>query len=384
LKQYIEELKTTIDQVFSHLHENPEVSWKEYKTTEFLKTFLEGRGFTVKTFADCPGLVIEIGEGRPCIALRADMDALWQEVDGKFQAIHSCGHDAHMTMGIGAILLLQKVGFPSNAKFKFVFQPAEEKGTGALKMIEMGVLDDVDYLYGVHLRPIQELQNHEASAAIYHGAAKFILGEIIGEDAHGARPHLGNNAIEIGAAFIQQMNNIHLDPMVPYTVKMTKFHAGSDSGNVIPGKASFSLDLRSQTNKVMNELTAKVDSIAEYLSKLHGVTITLETKANVAAAEVSEEAKRYMQNAIKDVLGVNQLKKPVITSGGEDFHFYTLKNQNIKATMLGLGCGLQPGLHHPGMTFDQSAIYSGIEILARTLLNTSDQSKGEKNHVSRN
>lgn len=370
MKEIIEEIKPALDQVFNHLHENPEVSWREFKTTEYLQKFLEYRGFRVQLFGDCTGLVVEVGGGSPCVALRADMDALWQEVDGKFQANHSCGHDAHMTMGVGAMLLLQKAGFPKKGKLKFIFQPAEEKGTGALKMIEHGVLDDVDYLYGVHLRPIQEIRDGEASAAIYHGAARFLTGEIIGESAHGARPHLGQNAIEIGASFIHEIKNIHLDPMVPYTAKMTKFHAGSDSGNIIPGKASFSLDLRAQTNEVINALSEKIETITEYLSKLYGVIITLETKANVAAAEVNEEAQHFLEKAIIDVLGAGQLREPIVTSGGEDFHFYTLKKPNIKAAMLGLGCDLQPGLHHPDMTFNREAIYSGVEILARVVMAT--------------
>lgn len=370
MKAIIEEIKPALDQVFNHLHENPEVSWREFETTEYLQKFLEYRGFRVQLFGDCTGLVVEVGGGSPCVALRADMDALWQEVDGKFQANHSCGHDAHMTMGVGAMLLLQKAGFPKKGKLKFIFQPAEEKGTGALKMIEHGVLDDVDYLYGVHLRPIQEIRDGEASAAIYHGAARFLTGEIIGEDAHGARPHLGQNAIEIGASFIHEIKNIHLDPMVPYTAKMTKFHAGSDSGNIIPGKASFSLDLRAQTNEVINALSEKIETITEYLSKLYGVKITLETKANVAAAEVNEEAQHFLEKAIIDVLGAGQLREPIVTSGGEDFHFYTLKKPNIKAAMLGLGCDLQPGLHHPDMTFNREAIYSGVEILARAVMAT--------------
>jgi amidohydrolase len=370
LKEIIEQIKPALDMVFNHLHENPEVSWREYKTTEYLRKFLESRGFQVQLFGDCPGLVVEVGEGSPCVALRADMDALWQEVDGKFQANHSCGHDAHMTMGVGAMLLLQKAGFPKKGKLKFIFQPAEEKGTGALKMIEHGVLDDVDYLYGVHLRPIQEIRDGEASAAIYHGAARFLTGEIIGEDAHGARPHLGQNAIEIGASFIHEIKNIHLDPMVPHTAKMTKFHAGSDSGNIIPGKASFSLDLRAQTNEIITALGEKIETITEYLSKLYGVKISLEMKANVAAAEVDEEAQKYLEMAIVDVLGAGQLREPIVTSGGEDFHFYTLKKPNIKATMLGLGCDLKPGLHHPDMTFNREAIYSGMEILAKAVMAT--------------
>jgi amidohydrolase len=364
------ELKPTIDSVFDYLHQNPEISWQEYKTTAYIQNLLEEQGFTVRTFDDCPGLVVEVGTGDFCVALRTDMDALWQEVGGQFQANHSCGHDAHMTLAIGTMLLLQKLDIDFKGKLKFIFQPAEEKGSGALKVIAKNVVNDVNYLYGVHLRPIQELEDGFAVPAIYHGAATFLAGEIIGVDAHGARPHLGQNAIEVGATFIQAIKGIYLDPMVPYTAKMTKFHAGSSSGNIIPGKANFNLDLRAQTNEVMNALVQKVEEIAESVAKLHGVTITLETKANVAAAEVNEAAKHHMKKAIIDTLGEKMLKEPIITSGGEDFHFYTLKNPRIKATMLGLGCGLQPGLHHPEMTFNHHSLYAGIEILARTIVNT--------------
>ncbi|MGE8203875.1 M20 peptidase aminoacylase family protein [Heyndrickxia sp. NPDC080065] len=378
MKDYIQQLKSTIDSVFEHLHYHPEISWMEYKTTEYIYRFLEDRGFSADTFPDCPGLVTEIGSGDFCVALRTDMDALWQEVDGQFQANHSCGHDAHMAMALGTMLVLQEMNIPSFGKLKFIFQPAEEKGTGALKMVEKNVLDDVDFLYGVHLRPIQELEDGQAVPAIYHGSAKFLSGEIIGEDAHGARPNLGQNAIEIGASIINEMKSIYLDPMVPYSAKMTKFHAGSESGNIIPGKASFSIDLRAQTNSIMNKLTEKIEAIMNSIAKLYGVDIMLETKAFVAAAEVNNVAKRLMKKAIVESLGEEQLKEPIVTSGGEDFHFYTLKNPNVKATMLGLGCDLKPGLHHPNMTFNRNAIYAGIEILAKTILNTFDAyEKGE-------
>lgn len=378
LKEIIQQLQPTIDSVFDYLHDNPELSWQEYKTTAYIQNFLMERGFSVQAFDNCPGLVVEVGTGDFCIALRTDMDALWQQVDGQYQANHSCGHDAHMTMVMGTMLLLQKLNTSYKGKLKFIFQPAEEKGTGALKLIENKIVNDVDFLYGVHLRPIEELADGYAVPALYHGAAAFLDGKIIGVDAHGARPHLGQNAIEVGSSFIQAIKGIHLDPMIPYTAKMTKFHAGSDSGNIIPGNANFNIDLRAQTNEVMKELIEKINGIAESVAKLHGVTITLETKANVAAAQVNEQAKHFMKKAIIDSLGEKRLNDPIITPGGEDFHFYTLKNPHIKATMLGLGCDLQPGLHHPKMTFNHSSLYSGIEILARTIINTLEAfEKGE-------
>lgn len=150
------ELQDRLNEIFQHLHENPEISWKEYNTTAYITKFLEEEGVLYKVFDDCPGVIAEMGNGKPVIAIRADMDALWQEVDGKFKANHSCGHDAHMTIAMGLILQLKNEHWQKGT-VRFIFQPAEEKGNGALKMVEKGAVDDADFLFGVHLRPIEEL-----------------------------------------------------------------------------------------------------------------------------------------------------------------------------------------------------------------------------------
>jgi len=93
-----------IDEIFRHLHEHPEISWKEYDTTRFIQKYTERKRMSYKTFDDCTGIVGEIGEGDLTVAVRADMDALWQNTNGKFCANHSCGHDAHMTMAFGCFV----------------------------------------------------------------------------------------------------------------------------------------------------------------------------------------------------------------------------------------------------------------------------------------
>ncbi|MEK5102930.1 M20 peptidase aminoacylase family protein [Cytobacillus sp. FSL M8-0252] len=368
--QELEALKPKLTNIFNHLHQNPEISWQETKTTTFIAEVLKKEGILFQTLPKTTGLIAEIGSGEKAIGVRTDIDALWQEVDGVMQANHSCGHDAHMTMAIGTLLVLHRLNAQKKGRVKFLFQPAEEKGTGALKFIEEGLIDDLNYLYGVHVRPIQELRDGQCSPAIMHGAGRFVTGEIIGEDAHGARPHLGQSAIEIGAAIVQELNRFKLDPMVPHSVKMTKFQAGGDSSNIIPGKAHFSLDLRAQTNEVMQQLATKVEAIFAHISSLHDVAIHYKTTADIAAAQVDTDAVQLMGQAIVETIGKEKMVPPIITSGGEDFHFYTLKRPELKATMLGLGCGLTPGLHHPEMNFNHEAIFTGIEILVKTVLNT--------------
>lgn len=378
----VSDMKAQIFEIFDHLHQHPEVSWKEFKTTQYISNLLEEFGCKVTTFDDCTGVVAEIGEGDFTVGLRADMDSLWQEVNGTWQANHSCGHDAHMTLALGVMMTLKKMNVMLPGKVKFIFQPAEEKGTGALKMLEKKVIDGVDYLYGVHLRPEMEVPNGKAAPAIVHGSGQFITGKIIGEDSHGARPHLGANAIEVGSALVEHMKGIHLDPMVPYSIKMTKFVSGGDNGNIIPGSAEFGLDLRAQSNKVMDQLVEKLEKIIQSLSDLYQVRITYTSEGRIVSAEVNEEAQSIMADSIKEVIGEENLVPPTVTSGCEDFHFYSVKRPEVKTTMLGLGCGLKPGLHHPNMTFDREALLIGTEILTRTILKTLEKNGLEIKYVN--
>jgi len=88
---------------FNTLHHHPEISWEEVNTTRFLSELLTEYGGRVTTFADYTGVIGELGQGRPVVAVRADIDALQQVVDGELRTIHSCGHDAHMSMAVGAL-----------------------------------------------------------------------------------------------------------------------------------------------------------------------------------------------------------------------------------------------------------------------------------------
>lgn len=370
VKEVLKRIAPEVHTIFKHLHANPEISWNEYKTSAFIKDKLDEMGIDCYLFSDTPGVIAEIGSGDHAVALRSDIDALWQEVDGSFKANHSCGHDAHMSMVLGTILLLKESGVQFNRKLKFIFQPAEEKAEGALAMVDKGVMDDVEYLYGVHLRPIQEAAFGQAAGAIKHGAGQFIKGTIIGTDTHAARPHLGKSGIEVGASLIHQLNSIEMPLGIPYSVNMTNFHAGENQHNTVPGRATFALDLRAQTNEVMEELKNKVQYLVQKEAELFNVDIKLEKKGYFVAAEVNEHAKYYMDQAIIETLGEKNLLPAIQSPGGEDFHFYTLRNPNIKATMLGLGCDLTPGLHHPQMNFNDEALMTGVEILARCLIET--------------
>ncbi|WP_235847003.1 M20 peptidase aminoacylase family protein [Neobacillus soli] len=365
-------LKEKIFETFDYLHQNPELSWGEIETTKYVTQILKDAGcHQVVTFDDCTGVIGDIGDfsgNRPIIAIRADMDALHQEVNGKMQANHSCGHDAHMTMVLGVLWSIQhNEQLKKQIGIRFIFQPAEEVGAGALKLVEKGIVDDVDYLYGIHLRPIQEMAAGYASPAIVHGATRSIEFKINGDDAHGARPHLTQNAVEIGAYIMNALHSLYFDPNIPHSAKVTRFLAGGKNTNIIPGKASLAIDMRAQTNELMDAMHTTVLDIIKNAKEIYQTNIEITNDYGIVAAESSEGAQEFAAKAIENVLGSKKLTPPVITPGGDDFHFYKVNKPHLKATMIGLGCDLAPGLHHPYMHFEIDSLLNGIGIFNEIL-----------------
>ncbi|ATW25732.1 amidohydrolase [Candidatus Formimonas warabiya] len=354
-----------LDDCFHRLHEIPEVSWQEYRTTAWIKDRLKELGYDLITIPNSTGLIGMRGKGPFTVALRADMDALCHSTGAGEQILHSCGHDAHMAMVLTAAGALAPLSLPEGTALKIVFQPAEEQGEGALRLIESGVMDDVDFLFGVHLRPGDELPAGKFSPAVKHGAAQTIYGELTGVPAHGARPYLGINVIEVAMAFLHLLQGLHFTPLTPASVKMTRFMAGSEADNIIPGYGRFTLDLRAGTNEQMEKLTAQVERMASHVSAAYGAEIKLSTVGKTVAAEVNREAEGILCRAIRDSAGPESLASSLATPGAEDFHYYPHLCPRIKAAMMGLGCNVQPGLHHPEMHFEHAYLIHGAEILAR-------------------
>ena len=356
---------------FWHLHEHPEISYEETETTEYIYNLLEAEGFTPVRFKNTTGLYCDMGnfDKGPIIGVRADIDALYQEVDGVKQANHSCGHDAHMAMVIGTMLKIKDDPVLDSKGVRFIFQPAEEVGTGALAVVDEGVVDDLDYFFGIHLRPVEEARNGYAACSIEHGAASSIEFRITGDDAHGARPHLNHNAIEIGADIVNMLSKIHINPVIPSSVKMTKFLAGGKSLNIIPGNAECGIDMRAQTNEQMAKLKERVYDVLKTIEDFYSVKIEDIDYSGIVASESHQDAIDVLRRSIVETLGEEKCLEPIITSGGDDFHYYTVKLPELKGAMLGLGCDLKPGLHHPHMTFEHSALKNGMEILHKAIIN---------------
>lgn len=370
LLHYINEREQDIKKTYDDLHQLAEPSWQEQKTSHYIQQTLARAGISFKTFDGHFGIIADIpGEGSEIVAVRADMDALIQEVKGKVQPNHSCGHDAHSTMVLHTALAFANCKSYRSKPVRFIFQPAEEKGEGALRMMQEGVLEGVHYLFGVHLRPWMEVPMGKAAPAIVHSSCATIDGVIKGKQAHASRPQDGNNPIESASYLIQALQNIRLRSTDSFSIKMTSLQAGGASSNVIPETANFLLDLRAKTNEAMEELQFTTMDVLEKVGALTGTSIKGTIKEFVPAARLNKEAINLAKEAAAVVLGDENVVDNCISQGGEDFHFYTLRNPELKATMVGLGCDLRPGLHHPDMQFNQESLIYGTKILTSLLYN---------------
>lgn len=347
--------------IFERLHAIPETGFKEFETSKLIAEELKSFGIEVHEGVAGTGVIAKISSGvkGPVLAVRADMDALEHEIDGKRVNIHSCGHDANSAMALAAAKAIAAKGI-ATGKAVFVFQPAEEILGGAIGISQSGHIDDVDEIVGIHLRPIQEAKLGEATPALKHGASNTMDVTIHGLSSHGARPHLGVNAIEAAILAINAVNTVKVDPKIPHSAKVTQFNSFGTSTNIIPDRARFVLDLRAQTNEVMGQLIQRLKSAIEASVSALVATAEINVGVGVLAASYSDETVDLAKSAIEDVLGGSI--DSIVTPGGDDFHVYA-NELNVKTAFVGLGANLVPGLHHPEMTFDTKALDHGTEIL---------------------
>lgn len=357
----IDMAKVYVENVYNYLHTIPEIGFEEFETSKFIAEELKKFGFEVIEKIGGTGVIgkLDSGVAGPVFAMRADMDALSFEKDGKKYNVHACGHDSHSAMVLAAAKEIAEKGI-KKGKMIVLFQPAEEVLGGAQSIVESGYIDSVEEMVGIHLRPIQETRLGQATPALVHGASYRIIAKIKGLNSHGARPHLGVNAVDAAMLVVSAINAIHVDPRVPHSIKVTRVHAGGETINLIPDEAEIAMDLRAQTNEVMEEMIAKAKDAIVNSAKAIGAEGKIELIGGVPAAEYNDEMVEICRCAIEEELG--EVLEPLITTGGEDFHYYS-KERKIKTAYIGLGADLTPGLHHPEMTFNLEALQLGVKIL---------------------
>lgn len=365
-----------------HLHENPELSFKEFETTDYIESILASfPNIRYERLAET-GVIATLEGSKPgkTVALRADIDALPvkeladvdypSKVDG---VMHACGHDAHTAMLLGAVEVLSGMQDKIAGKVKFIFQAAEEVPPGGAKqLVELGVLDDVDMIFGIHVAPKVPV----GVAAVVPGAitaASDRLKLIIkGKGAHGSMPQLSIDPIMIGSEIVSNFNNIvsrNVSPFDNAVISMGKFQSG-EVANIIPHTAELEATIRTNNNEVRALVKERIIAIVENVCSMYGAEYEYEYIEGYSPVRNNAETTKLAQTAVAKVIGEQRLIFPKPIMGGEDFSAYT---DVIPGTFYMIGCGTDAegcGFinHHPKFKINEECLRFGAASHVQTIL----------------
>ena len=355
-----------------HLHMNPELGYDVFETARFVQQKLEEFGCDeVVTGIGRTGIVAIIkgrhGDG-PTIGLRADMDALpIQETSGKQWSsktpgkAHSCGHDGHTSMLLGAAKYLSETrNFKGSVAL--IFQPAEEGGAGGREMVQDGMLErfNISQVYGLHNRPGIPV----GEFAIRKGGIMASTDEfdiiVTGRGGHAAQPHNTIDPVVAASQLVTTIQSIvarNMDPLKSLVISVTKFHAG-DAHNVIPEQAILGGTIRSLDPNIRKFAETQLRAAVEGIARLTGATIELDLRNNYPATINHDRETDFAADVARSVAGATKVdsETPPMMAG-EDFSYMLEKRPG---SYIFLGNGDTAGLHHPAYDFNDEAIPYGI------------------------
>ncbi len=367
-------------------HMHPELSFQETRTASKVAEALESLGYRVRTGVGRTGVTGDLGKGVPVVAIRADMDALpiqeANEVPYASQnpgVMHACGHDAHTAIALGAATLLAGEDF--NGTVRFLFQPAEEVAdedglSGAPRMIEDGVMEDVGRVLALHVDASLPVGDIAVEAGPASGGVDSFFAGIIGKGGHGARPNEVVDPIYISAYVILALNGIvsrRLHPFEPAVVSIGSLHAGS-AANVIPEQAEITGTIRYMDPEVQKEIHAEIEKALSVTRNLGG---DYELRFEIGDPPMINhpEVVKVIRKVAFELLGAEHVHLPEKGLGAEDFGAFS---EIAPGAMFRLGCrieGDERQHHNPRFDVDETCLPIGAAILAKTALHllSSDQ-----------
>ncbi len=354
-------------------HMYPELRYEEKRTSKIVAEELEKMGYRVERMA-ITGVVGAIeGDGEYTVALRADMDALpvqeenevpyRSRVPGK---MHACGHDAHVAMLLGAAKILNELRGELKGKVKLIFQPAEEGGLGAKKMVEAGAVDEVDAIFGIHVWS----ESRSGDIGIREGpllaSADAFRVKITGKGGHGASPHLSIDPITLAADLVNAYQKIisrEVNPIHPAVVSVTSIKAGT-TFNVIPGELEMLGTIRTFDEEVRDMIVRRLKEITSKYGEAMRCEAVLElTEENLPPTSNDRRLAEFAREVLRPL---GNIFVPEPTMGAEDFSVYTEKAPGLFIT-LGIKNeekGIVYPHHHPRFDVDESILWIGTAIHA--------------------
>ena len=378
LFQEAKSLSPYLEDIFFQLHKNPELGGQEYKTQAFILAELEKMGIEAKPIAETGVLGIIRGE-KPgkTVAFRADMDALpvMEEtgLDYKSQTpgvMHACGHDAHVTILLGAAKLLAARKDSLQGNIKLFFQPNEEGTGGAQRMIQAGCMENpaVDAVFFGHCTPDHPVGTVGVCAGSTSAASNAFTVTFRGKGTHGAHPNAGTDVIVAACQAVTALQTIcsrRISPLDSAVVTVGAFHAGT-VGNILPETATIDGIIRTLTPETRVRAKEAFCQIVSGVAAAMGVTAEIDLRDGYAATVNDEEMTGLTIEAAQTLLGKDHVytnEKP--TLGTEDIGYFL---QEAPGCYYKLGVGdVETGdkaypLHNPRFVVDLKALPYGVAL----------------------
>ncbi|MDE6845189.1 MAG: amidohydrolase [Lachnospiraceae bacterium] len=386
---------------FEWFHRHPELPYEEVQTTARIRELLTEAGIEILPYPLETGLVAVVRGEKKSVksneqskgacreadisdkenrvsALRCDIDALpiVEEAEVPYASeskgrMHACGHDLHITAGIGAAILLQERKEELCGTVKFIFQPAEEESHGALKILENDVMDDVECIWGFHADPTNAVGVIGIREGYVTAAVDRFVIRVQGVGCHGAHPDDGIDPIVTSAAIVQGLHSIvgrNVNAFHPALLSVTRIQAGT-TWNVIPAVAEMEGTVRTMDREDRILYEKRVREVAERTAEAYGARAETEWTAGPPAtyndgrmAQICEEAaeKLHMKTVPEES-----------SMGGDDFAYYEDRDtmdRDVPGCYVKIGTGVGNPIHHPAFCVDESVILPAAEYLVELLL----------------
>lgn len=372
---------------FEWFHRHPELPYEEVQTTERIRGILEEAGIEILSCGLNTGLVavvrgqkeetgLEAGRKRTA-ALRCDIDALpiTEEADVVYRSkhhgkMHACGHDFHITAGIGAAVLLQEHRKELCGTVKFIFQPAEEESHGALKILETDVMDDVECIWGFHADPTNEVGVIGIREGYVTAAVDRFVIRVRGVGCHGAHPDDGVDPILAAAAIVQGLQSIvsrNVNAFHPALLSVTRIQAGN-TWNVIPAEAEMEGTVRTMDREDRLLYEKRVREVARRTAEAYGASAETEWVQGPPATYNDGRMAQVCEMAAKK-RGLRTVPEES-SMGGDDFAYYEDRDtmrREIPGCYVKIGVGVGHPIHHPAFRVDETVILQTAEFLAELL-----------------
>lgn len=383
IKNLSADLKAKVLGYREHLHANPELSYQEHETMQYVSSVLTDLGIDHDKGVGDTGIVAMIRgdhhqKDTNCIGLRADLDALpiqeeneiscKSKVDG---VMHACGHDVHTSILLGAAEVLQKLRNELPQPVKLVFQPGEEQNPGgATLMIRDGALENpkVSKMFALHVFPDMEVGRVGFKEGLYMASCDEIHATIHGKGGHGATPHVCIDPILIGAEIVtslQQIVSRKCDPKVPCVLSFGHFEA-LGATNIIPSSAHIKGTFRTMNEPWRAEALKLIEISMNKITEASGGRLELNISKGYPYLENDPETTRSMKALAVDYLGEDKVDDLPIRLTAEDFSYYS---QEVPVCFFRLGVrneakGIIHGVHHPKFNIDNDALEIGVQMMS--------------------